>query len=270
MIDTRAIAQEVQDQVLAAMHKGHEQVRKSQEQVRKGRETVTVAIRTGNEIAKAVMPSIPALPVRSMKLPSLSELASPDKLRASAHELAGHVRASQRRLAGNAQEVAGQVFASQRRLADNAQEVAGQAFATQRKFTEKALHAAGPLVVQSVARLTQVADSLAPGRRNGRPEQSDALAPAVSTTVKPAQTAAGPEPAATAQAERDATDAAAPASPAKARTAKATTAKPRTAKPRTAKATTAKPGTAKASPAAAKPARAKSTGDAGSTRAAKK
>jgi hypothetical protein len=259
MIDTRAIAQEVQDQVLAAMHKGHEQVRKSQAQVRKSRETVTVAIRTGNEIAKAVMPSIPALQARGRKLPSLSELASPDKLRASAQELAGHVLASQRKLAGNAHEVAGQVFATQRKLAGNAQEVAGQVFATQRKFTEKALHAAGPLVVESVARLTQVADSLAPGRRNARPVDSEPLAVAATTTVKPAETAADAKPAATARADQDAAGAA--TAPAAATPAKATTAKPRTAK-----ATTAKPSAAKARPVAAKPAKAK----AGDTRTAKK
>ena len=33
MIDTRAVAQEVQEQLLAAVHKGREQFRKGQEQV---------------------------------------------------------------------------------------------------------------------------------------------------------------------------------------------------------------------------------------------
>ena len=55
MIDTRAVAQEVQDQLTAAMHKG-------QEQIRKGRESVTVAVRTGGQIAQAVKPSLPKLP----------------------------------------------------------------------------------------------------------------------------------------------------------------------------------------------------------------
>ena len=48
MIDTRAVAQEVQDQLTAAMHKGQEQLRKSQEQMRKSRETVTGALRRGS------------------------------------------------------------------------------------------------------------------------------------------------------------------------------------------------------------------------------
>ena len=43
MIDTRAVAQEVQDQLLAAMNKGQEQVRKAQEQVRQAQEQVRQA-----------------------------------------------------------------------------------------------------------------------------------------------------------------------------------------------------------------------------------
>ena len=84
MIDTRAVAQEVQDQLNAAFQKG-------QEQIRKGRESVTVAVRTGSHIAQAVKPSLPKLPSVQVKVPSLSDLGSPDKLRASAHELASQM-----------------------------------------------------------------------------------------------------------------------------------------------------------------------------------
>ena len=66
MIDTRAVAQEVQDQLLAAVHRGQAQMRKSQDQMRKSREAVTDIIRTGNQLAKAVRPSIPSLPARTM------------------------------------------------------------------------------------------------------------------------------------------------------------------------------------------------------------
>lgn len=149
MIDTRAVAQEVQDQLLAAVHRGHEQFRKGQEQVRRGRDTVTVAIRTGNELAKAVKPNLPTLPVPSLRVPSLTELTAGGKLRASAQELADQVAATQRKLAGNAQEVAGQMLA------------------TQRKFTVKAVQVASPLLAEGVARLT---GSLAPGRRTEHPE----------------------------------------------------------------------------------------------------
>ena len=81
MIDTRAVAQEVQDQLLAAMHRGQEQLRwsqeqlrRSQDQVRKSREAMAEAIRSGNDLAKAMRPSIPALPVPTVRIPSLSEL----------------------------------------------------------------------------------------------------------------------------------------------------------------------------------------------------
>ena len=43
MIDTRAVAQEVQEQLLAAVNKSQDQVRKAQEQVRKAREQVRQA-----------------------------------------------------------------------------------------------------------------------------------------------------------------------------------------------------------------------------------
>ena len=80
-MDTRAVAKEVQEQVAAAMQKGHERFRKRQEQVRKGRETVGGAVRAGNQLAKAVMPSLPPLRRPDVHLPSVSDLTNPDKLR---------------------------------------------------------------------------------------------------------------------------------------------------------------------------------------------
>src|SRR5215475_7463235 len=116
MIDTRAVAQEVQDQL------------------RKGRESVTAAVRTGGHIAQAVRPNLPKL-----RLPSLSELASPEKL-----------------------------LATQRKLAGHAQEFADQAVATQRKLGSKAREVASPLFADGVAKLTQVAGTFAAGRRTER------------------------------------------------------------------------------------------------------
>src|ERR1700722_8853122 len=95
MIDTRAVAQEVQDQLHAAVQRGQEQLRKSQDQVRQGREAVTGVIRSSNQRVKAVRPNIPALPVH---VPSLSTLPSPAKLRANAQELADQVTATRRNL----------------------------------------------------------------------------------------------------------------------------------------------------------------------------
>src|SRR5258708_4021044 len=166
MIDTRAVAQEVQDQLLAAMNKGQERVRKAQEQVRqaqeqvrkgrheqvrKGREAVTGAIRTGNELTKAFRPNIPA---PGLRVPSLSHLTDPAKLRASAQELADQMIAAQRK-------VAGEVIATQRK-------VAGQLFATQRSLADKAFQAASPLVADSVTRLSKVVATLQDGRKAGR------------------------------------------------------------------------------------------------------
>ncbi len=144
MIDTRAVAQEVQDQLLAAMQKGQEQVRKGQEQVR---EAVTGAIRTGNELAKSVRPSIPALQLPSLRIPALASVTDPAKLRAGAHEFAEQVMARQRALAG------------------------------------KAFEAATPLVADGVARLTKVAEMLQAARRPGRADTGASEVKAVDTAA---------------------------------------------------------------------------------------
>ncbi len=220
MIDTRAVAQEVQDQLLTAFQKGHEQVRK-------GRDAATVAVRTGNQLAKAVMPSLPALPRPDLHL----QPVSPDKVRAHAHELAGQMLTRQRKFADNAQELAGQMLTRQRKFADNAQELAsqmltrqrkfadnaqelaGQVLATQRKLAGAAIEVASPLVAEGMTRLTQVAGSLSASRRGEHAEPHPrSEVTAASTGEAPAQ-----------------------ASPTAARTAaraKATAAKPSTAKAR--------------------------------------
>src|SRR5271165_3387656 len=117
MIDTRAIAQEVQDQLVAVVHRSQDQVRKSHNQVRKSREAVADAIRTGNERAKAVRSNMP------VRIPSLGTLSDPAKLRARSQELADQFLASQRHFADRA-------IASQRQLAD-------RAVANQRQFADQ-------------------------------------------------------------------------------------------------------------------------------------
>jgi len=248
MIDTRAVAQELQQQMAAAVQRGHERLRQGQDQVRKSREAVGVAVRTGNQIARAALPALP-----DVHVPSVSELTDPDKLRAHARGLAGQARATQRRLAENAQEFAGQALANQRKFAENAQELAGQAlanqrrladsasqmfaaqrkladsasqvFAAQRKLAGKALELATPLVTDRVARLAHVAGSR-PGTRPT--EVAEPVAPADATA-----TAATPRPAR------------ASTSRARITTATTETAKPRTTKARTTKAGTTKAGTTK-------------------------
>jgi hypothetical protein len=228
MIDTRAVAQEVQDQLAAAVQRSHEQFRKGQEQIRKSRESVTAAVRTGGQIAQAVRPNLPKLRLR---LPSLSELASPEKL-----------LATQRRLTD-------QAIASQRKLAGHAQEFADQAIATQRKLGNKAIEVASPLIADGVARLTQAAGTFAAGRRAERTEPQDhaviATEPAAKADEAPA--AADGKPAAKPRATQAA--ATTKATPARSTTAKTGTAKTGTAKTGTPKAGTA--GTAKSTRTAA-------------------
>ena len=161
MFDTRAVAQEVQDQFTAAMHKGHEQIRKS-------RESVTTAVRAGGQIADAVKPNLPKLPSVQVKLPSLSEITSPDKLRASAHELASQMLATQRKLTD-------QAFASQRKLAGHAQDLAEQAVSRQRKLGDRALEVAGPFITDGVAKLAQAAGTFVPSRRTERDNHAESL-----------------------------------------------------------------------------------------------
>ncbi len=166
---------QAQEQVRQAQ----EQVRKSrQEQVRKSREAVTGAIRTGNELAKAFRPNIT---VPGLRVPSLSHLTDPAKLRASAQELADQMIATQRRVAGEVfasqRKVAGEVFATQRKAA-------GQLFATQRSLADKAFQAASPLVADSVTRLSKAVATLQDGRKTGHADSGAHLAavPAVEAT----------------------------------------------------------------------------------------
>ncbi len=178
MIDTRALAQEVQDQLVAAVHRGqeqlrkrHDQVRKSQDQVRKGREVVVDALRMGNERAKAARST----------MPELSTLADPAKLRARSQELADQFLASQRQLADRAiarqRHLADQVVASQRHLAD-------QVVARQRQ----ALRSASPVVAQRVAQLTQVFEVLPGMRRLVQPETATRVTVRAEPTPSPADT----------------------------------------------------------------------------------
>jgi hypothetical protein len=229
-MDTRAVAKEVQEQVAAAMQKGHERFRKGQDQVRKGRETVGVAVRAGNQLARAVMPSLPPLRRPEVRLPSVSDLTNPDRLRSHAHDLAGQARATQRKFADSA----------------------GQVLATQRKLAGKAVEIGTPLVTEGVSRLTRVAGSLSSSRRSEHaaptPSARVTAAPAKSSPVAP-NTAEVAEPA---QRQEHSQEQEQEQEQEQATPAKPSPAKP-SPKPSTAKADTAK--TTKADSAKAKAAR---------------
>ena len=247
MIDTRALAQEVQDQLIAAMHRSQEQLRRSQEQlrrsqeqlrrsqeqlrkgqdqVRKGREAMLDAIRTGNQFAKSVRSNFAAQ----------GTLPSAAKLRADAQELAGQLVATQRSLADKALQAAGPL----------AEHVA----ATRRNLADRAVQAASPVVVDGVAKLTQVVSAWPGVRKYGHAatntahraviaEEAPAAAEHVLHSVV-AEDAATDRPVDVKPAAVKASKPRAPkASPARASTAKASTAKARTTKAATGKTSTA-------------------------------
>jgi DNA-binding protein HU-beta len=162
MTDSKTVVQEVQDQLLAIVHrgqdqvrKGQDQVRKRQEQVRKGREAVAGAVRTGSELAKSVRQSAVA--------PALKTLPSAAEVRAHAQELASHAVNAQRSLAGRARHAA--------------TPYAEQVLTAQRNFAEKvieAARAATPFVAEGRARLSQVVGALQDTRRPGQPTAASA------------------------------------------------------------------------------------------------
>ncbi len=216
MVDSRTIAHEVQEQLLGAMQrgqkelrkrqeqirkgqeqirKGQEQLRKGQEHIRKGRESVNVAIRTGNELAKAVRPNLTALQGKGLRFPQVAPLTSPAKLR------------------------------------EHAQGLAGQVVATQRNLAEKALHAATPLVTDGVARLNKVVSLLE--ERERREAEKPAVA-GVEDQATAAPEAAAPKATAKPKtaAPKDAESKPARARSTSATAKAAGTTKPRSAKPK--------------------------------------
>ena len=139
MIDTKTV-QEVQKELIAAVQRGHEQirksqerVRKSQEQVRKSREAVAGAV---SELAKSVLPSVPA--GRMVHIPT------PTEAREHAREFATQAISVQRELAEKAWQAAGpyaeRVRATQHDLTEMARHDAERIFAAQRDLAEKARH----------------------------------------------------------------------------------------------------------------------------------
>jgi ribonuclease R len=229
MIDTRAVGQELQEQLVGAARKGQEQAkkaqeqaRKAQEQVRKGQEVVTGVVRTLTTTAEALMPQLPTVKLPSLpgstlsRLPGASWLPSADTLRSSA------------------------------------QEIGEQLLAAQRKLTGEVTQAASPLIAQGTAHLSRAARTVGipgipaptatPARTAtgaGHPDRAGTY----QDTIASAPPASSPSAAATtATGGRTGTP---KASTAKAPTAKASAARASTVKPSTTEAPTAKAGTDK-------------------------
>jgi hypothetical protein len=239
MIDSKSVVQEVQKELLAALQRGQDHVRKSQEQVRRGRDAVAGAVRAGTELTKAARPSVPARP--TVHIPGPAQLrAHAQELAGHAQELAGHAITAQRELAGKAWHVtspyAERVITAQRGLAERARQagLAEHAAAAQRTVADKvagAAKAATPFVAEGRTRLTQLVGGLQGGR-------STATAPAASTGKSIDAPSAAPKPTAT------------KATATKAPAAKAPAAKPIAAKSAPAKSAAKRAATATAKPAA--------------------
>ncbi len=219
MTDSKTVVQEVQKELLAAVHrgqdrvrKGQERMRKRQEQVRKSREAVVGAV---TELAKSVRPGGSAMPA--------VHIPSPAEVRSHAHELASHAITVQHGVAERARQAAGpyaervktaqrdltelargtvpyaeRIIAAQRDLADRARRagIAEQVAAAQRtlagRFAEAA-KAATPFVSEGRARLSHVVGGRA---ENGQVASTAPTASETATTteaITPEPEAATPE-----------------------------------------------------------------------------
>jgi ribonuclease R len=282
MIDSKTVVREVQKELLAAVQRGHEQVRKGQDrvrqrqqQVRKSGEAVAGVV---SKLAKSVRPGMPTVPT--------ARIPNPAEVRAHAQELASHAFAARHDLADRARHAATpyaeRVKTAQRDLTEKARHsvpYAERIIAVQRDLAERARHAgladqvaaaqrtvagrvieaarvATPLVAEGRARLGHMFGVPSENGQTDLAADGPDEAVAATEVVTPQAAATTAEPAPTTLKAAEAATPSAQASPeaqatptAKASTAKASTAKASTAKASTAKASTAKASTAKASTA---------------------
>lgn len=120
MIDTRAVGQELQGQVLDA--------------ARKGRERVTSTVKTVTATAQHIRPQLASLPRPSLTMPALP---TPGQLREKAPAVAAKLPKPRQLVAG-------------------AQELAGHARSVQRLVIEQVRTVAAPLAQQAATRLAKV------------------------------------------------------------------------------------------------------------------
>lgn len=125
MIDTRAVGQELQDQVLDA--------------ARKGRERVTSTVKTVTDTAQNIRPQLASLPKPNLTMPALPipTLPTPAQLKEKSPALAA-------------------MLPSREQLVSGAQELAGHARSVQRLFVERVRTVAVPLAHQVADRLAKI------------------------------------------------------------------------------------------------------------------
>ncbi len=206
MIDTRAVAQEVQDQLLAAMNKGQEQVRKAQEQLRQAQEQLRQApkqVRQAQEQVRKAQEQVRKAQEQVRK--------SQEQVRKSREAVTGAIRTGSEfakafrpsiptlplaglrtpslsnltdhaKLRAGAQDFADQMIAAQRRMASemfaSQRSLASQLLASQRSLADKAFQAASPLVAEGVTRLSKVVATLQDGWKPGQADAADTVAAA--------------------------------------------------------------------------------------------
>jgi hypothetical protein len=230
MIEARAMARELQEQLTGA-------VKASQEQFRKGQETAASAVRTWTNTAKTVRTRLPkqTLPAAQLpKLPALSlpTLADVKEAGAKLREMTlkdvrlKDVKLPDVRLPKLPAQPLNRITSTDE-FAESAERLANRVLVTQLKFAGRTLHSAAPVIAEGAAFLTRAADRVA-SRVQTAPQASPAESVAEVVELAPA-TEAG--------------------------TAKASPAKPKVTKASTAKAPPAKA-------AATKPAAAKASGTA--------
>jgi hypothetical protein len=181
MNETRAIGQEIQDQVLAA--------------ARKGQQRVTSTVKTVTATAQQIRPQLPSMPNLPRPTLNVSGLPTPAQLRERAPQLAAllptteQLRAGAHELRANAHEFAGQFMSVQRKVVDQVRsasapltqqaeshDLAGQFLSVQRKVVEQVRSVATPLAHEAAAVFTQVSR---PGSKTTTPAAlSDDAAPA--------------------------------------------------------------------------------------------
>jgi hypothetical protein len=237
MIEARAMARELQEQLNGA-------VKASQEQFRKGQETAANAVRTWTNTAKTARPrlqavSLPKLPdvqlpkLADVKLPSLADVKLPSladvkqagvKLREVKLK---DVRMPEVQLPKLPVERLQRIGGAEE-LAENAERLANKVLAAQLKFAGRTLHNAAPVIADGAAFLTKAADKVA-ARVTAAQREAEVVVMDAAKATAPSKTETT-----------------------KATAAKATAAKSRTAKTSSAKATAAKPAAAKATSASRK------------------
>jgi hypothetical protein len=157
MIDTRAVGQELQEQVLAA--------------ARKGRRRVTTTARNVTATAQMIRPQLPAMPTIKFKLPSADQLAKLSEaqfsqLRERVPALIGRLRNSERltqlteRQLGQLREKAPGLLAKlpdADQIKASATDLAEQMQSVQRQVADRVRTVASPLAQQAAAAFAQAA-----------------------------------------------------------------------------------------------------------------